>query len=215
MRRARRDVSFSGAVSIPILVTEVVLEFLRLAHRPTKAGVMFRKVGEGRLRMRALSLLCLSLVLAVAELSAQEIPDFSGQWVLEDADASDSNIASEFTVHQSARRTSVLGTPMDSPLVTLTVEGQFRSGIRSAGYDIGVIAGLASPSGQTTKWSVKWTGSLLVFEHGLFGPEREMMTRHSETWSLDVKDRLVVSFADETSSFETEPEWRTITYRRR
>lgn len=172
---------------------------------------------------------CLVLLLLIAaSVRAQDKPDFSGHWVLENPQEFTSDIARALTVRQSIEGSTARGTPMEPFFSDLTVEREFSTGARSESYQIGVVGGVvggvdragpgAGPDGHSpqTRFAVRWDGNRLVIETGTYsGPTRESgpYTEHTEAWSLDAQSRLVITLTDRRSGGESAT--RTLTYRRR
>ena len=82
-----------------------------------------------------LSLLLLTSLVAVVE--AQEKPDFSGSWVLQDPPQSNVDIPRMLTIRQPLRRTTARGEPMPPVFLDLAVERHFESEVRTDTYHIG------------------------------------------------------------------------------
>ena len=80
-------------------------------------------------------LLLTSLVAVVVE--AQEKPDFSGSWVLQDPPQSSVDIPRVLTIRQPLRRTTARGEPMPPVFLDFTVEKHFESEVRTDTYHIG------------------------------------------------------------------------------
>ena len=168
---------------------------------------------------------CIVLALLPGSIVAQEKPDFSGEWVLVTTTNSALNSAAELTVRQSFGRTSVLGVPMDVPLITLTLARHFPSGSRSETYTVGTIGGTVAgeAAGQArdsprpeTRFSSKWDGDRLVITTASYrGSPREFEpdTEYEEAWWLDPQDRLVIRVAERLSGGESMS--ATVTYQRR
>lgn len=128
-----------------------------------------------------------------ASVVAQDKPDFSGRWVLENPPDSALDIAGALTVRQSIVQTTVYGTPMEPFFKDLAVEREFKNGRRSETYQIGVVGGIiggvdrtgrgTGPDGQRpeTGVSVLWDSNRLVIETGTYSgptPESGPYTEH-------------------------------------
>lgn len=157
-------------------------------------------------------LLLLLLPLVASQLGAQDKPDFSGMWILEDAEPRVQDVSRTLTVTQLVARTNAFGAPMTPFFRDLTIERQFDSGVRSDTYQIGVVGGVVGgvPEGQTdrdnpqaqSRWSVRWVNDRLYIETGRYsGPTREYgpYTEHTEVWWLDPQSRLQVIVSDRQS----------------
>jgi hypothetical protein len=160
--------------------------------------------------------LLLSPFVAVG-LAAQEKPDFSGSWVLQDPAQPSMDIPRTLTIRQPLRRTTDLGEPMPPVFLDLTVERHFESGVRAETYHIGTVGGSGTISGSPprTRVSVRWEGDRLHFETGRYwGPTRDSgpYTEHTEVWWLDEQGRLLITVVDRRS--DSELATRTLIYRR-
>lgn len=170
---------------------------------------------------------CLLLTpLVAAGLSAQDKPDFSGSWVLQDPPQPGVAIPRTLAIRQPLRRTTVLGEPMPPAFLDLTVERQFEGELRAETYRIGTEGGMVSGivgdgrSAQDvnrvrTRVSVRWEGDRLHIETGRYsGPTRDSgpYTEHAEVWRLDQQSRLLITVVDRQP--DSEVATRTLTYRR-
>ncbi len=88
-------------------------------------------------------------LLIAASVRAQDKPDFSGHWVLDNPQEFTSDIARALTVRQSIARTTARGTPMEPFFRDLTVEREFSTGARSESYQIGVVGGVVGGVDRT------------------------------------------------------------------
>jgi hypothetical protein len=170
--------------------------------------------------VRSLAWCVVLLPLVGASPAAQDKPDLSGVWVLQDPPQPGVGIAPSLTVRQPLRRTNVRGEPMPPAFLELTVERHFTSGTKTERYYIGTVGGtvggIADRRGSApSRFSVRWDGDRLRIETGSYsGPTRDSgpFTEHDEVWSLDEQGRLLISVVDRRSGGE--PATRTLTYRR-
>src|SRR5258705_3362261 len=77
-------------------------------------------------------------------LAAQDKPDFSGNWVLEDPPQPGVDIPRTLAIRQPLQRTTALGKPMPPAYLQLTIERHFESGVRAETYHIGTESGTVS-----------------------------------------------------------------------
>src|ERR1700730_14373522 len=80
-------------------------------------------------------------VSVVAQLTAQETPDFSGDWILESAPQSAADIPKALSVRQSLVQTNVHGEPLKPFFGDITVARELANGTRSETYQIGLVGG--------------------------------------------------------------------------
>jgi hypothetical protein len=148
-------------------------------------------------------------VSVVAQLTAQDTPDFSGDWVLESAPQSAADIPKRLSVRQSLTRTNVRGEPMKPFFKDITVARELANGRRSETYQIGIAGGTVpgprtdgSADGPRTHRRVEWEERTLVIENGSYtGPTREsgQWTERREVWSLDPGGRLRLAITTRSS----------------
>jgi hypothetical protein len=161
-------------------------------------------------------LLLTSLVAAVVE--AQEKPDFSGSWILQDPPQSSVDIPRVLTIRQPLRRTTARGEPMPPVFLDLTVEKHFESEVRTDTYHIGTEGGTGTfgafgGSRSTSRFSVRWDGDRLRIETKSYPTsDTREYTEQNEVWWLDEQGRLLITVVDRRS--DSEPATRTLTYRR-
>jgi hypothetical protein len=161
-------------------------------------------------------LLLTSLVPAVVE--AQEKPDFSGSWVLQDPPQSNVDIPRALTIRQPLRRTTARGEPMPPVFLDLTVEKHFESEVRTDTYHIGTEGGTGTfgvfgGSRSSSRFSVRWDGDRLRIETRSYPTsDTREYTEHNEVWWLDERGRLLITVVDRRSGSESAT--RTLTYRR-
>ena len=140
-------------------------------------------------------LLVACALLTVAGLSAQDHPDFSGEWV-------------------------ILEPPQDPPPVltivqndrTITIEVRSSEGPSSGTYGVGTVGGVVGPiPGHIPRIEWSWkNGTLIVAREGgtmIPGAVRQ------EVWSLDQRGRLVVAITMRGPN--TRPTTTRFVYRRR
>lgn len=175
--------------------------------------------------MRAFVWPLLVTPLVAVGVAAQDKPDFSGNWVLQDPSQPGVDIPRTLAIHQPLQRTTVLGKPMPPVFLQLTIERHFERGVRAETYHIGTEGGTVSGivgDGRSvqdvnraqTRVSVRWEGDRLRIETGHYsGPTRDSgpYTEHTEVWWLDEQGRLLVTVVDRRSDSEVAA--RTLTYR--
>jgi hypothetical protein len=161
-------------------------------------------------------LLLTSLVAAVVE--AQEKPDFSGSWVLQDPPQSNVDIPRVLTIRQPLRSTTARGEPMPPVFLDLTVEKHFESEVRTDTYHIGTEGvtgtfGAFGGSRSSSRFSVRWDGVRLRIETKSYPTsDTSGYTEHNEVWWLDAQGRRLITVVDRRS--DSESATRTLTYRR-
>jgi hypothetical protein len=148
-------------------------------------------------------------VLVVAQSTAQDTPDFSGDWILESVSQSAADIPKALSVRQSLVRTNVRGEPMTPFFKDITVARDLANGTRSETYQIGIAGGTVpgpradgSADGPRTHHRVEWEERTLVIENGSYtGPTREsgQWTELREVWSLDPDGRLRLAITTRSS----------------
>jgi hypothetical protein len=161
-------------------------------------------------------------VSVVARLTAQDTPDFSGDWILESAPQSAADIPKALSVRQSLVRTNVRGEPVKPFFKDMTVAREIANGTRSETYRIGIAGGTVpglradgSADGPRTHHRVEWEERRLVIENGSYtGPTREsgQWAERREVWSLDPGGRLRLAIT--TRSSVGAPSTLTLVYRR-
>jgi hypothetical protein len=172
------------------------------------------------------SALSLAVVLWGTPVYAQHGTDFSGQWVLQSKAPTTLDVPRTLTVKQSIAVANARGEPMQPQFKTITIEREFAAVKRTDTYDIGLVGGFVGgvvgerrddpndvPHGFH---SVEWVGMQLLFKNaGYSGGSKSSgpYTEHSELWSLERRDRLVITISDESSASPRTT--ATITYRRR
>jgi len=162
--------------------------------------------------------------MVVAGLAAQDKPDFSGRWVLEDPLPAAVDTPRALIVRQSLVRTSARGTPMEPFYKDLIVEREFESEVRSGSHQIGVVGGViggvvrgTGGGVETTRsrFSVNWAGNRLVIETGSYSaPTREAgsFRERTEVWALVENGRLVLTITSRGSDAASMTQ--TLRYRR-
>jgi hypothetical protein len=175
--------------------------------------------------MRMLFVSCILVLLVRLAASAQDKPDFSGDWILATPSAP-LNAAQALTVRQSFKRESVRGTPVDPPLITLSVERRFNGAVQSDHYTIGTLGGTvegavgnaaAAFGGQSEemRFSTTWDDDRLLIEIRYSGRpvDAGAYSEHKEAWSLDARGALLVTVTDHVPG--TEPTTANVIYQRR
>ena len=176
--------------------------------------------------MRTLLWPLLLTPLVAVGLAAQDKPDFSGNWVLQDPPQPGVDIPRTLAIRQPLQRTTVLGKPMPPAFLHLTIERHFESGVSAETYHVGTEGGTVSGivgDGRSvqdvnrarSRVSVRWDGDRLQIETGRYsGPTRDSgpYTEHTEVWWLDEQGRLLITVVDRRS--DSELATRTLTYRR-
>lgn len=162
---------------------------------------------------------CLLVLLVARATSAQGKPDFSGDWILVSPIDAPSNAAQTMTVHESFKRESVLGTPLESPAITLAVERRSNSGAHSDLYTVGTVGGTVGGSvglpAVRTDFSISWDGDRLVIQTRYSGRPVDAGgdSERKEVWSLDAQGSLLLTVTERSPG--TEPTTATLIYRRR
>jgi hypothetical protein len=173
--------------------------------------------------MRTLFWCVLLTSLAGVGVAAQDKPDFSGRWVLQDPAKPGADVPRTLVVRQPLRTATALGVPMPPVFIDISVERRFETGVRTDTYDIGTEAGTVSGQGvsppdafhPSTRVSVKWEGDRLRIDTASYTtPTRDSgpVAEHSEVWRLETQDRLVITVVDPRDRIE--PPMRMLTYRR-
>ncbi|SRR5690349_15896297 len=170
---------------------------------------------------------CIAVLLMMPAPSTQDKPDFSGDWILVSPLDAGLNAAQAMTVHESFKRESVQGTPIDPPLITLAVDRRVNGSVRSELYTMGTIGGtiggVVGNTGtglhghsQQTRFSTGWDRDRLVIQitnNSGHPADAGDESEHKEVWSLDAQGALLVSITD--SAAGTVPTTTTLMYRRR
>src|SRR6266545_1256659 len=186
-----------------------------------------KMVSNKAMRMSAKSALaCLILSACARTVAVQGKPDFSGRWALESRVPAGVDVPRTLTVRQSIARTNIYGKPMTPGFNAITIEREFATLRRTGTYDIGVSGGFVAgvpgrhnddptdtPHGSH---SVQWIGRQLLFTNSSYSGKTKASgpyTEHSELWTLERRDRLVIRISDESSD---QPHTIvTLTYRKR
>ena len=163
---------------------------------------------------------CILVLLVGQAASPQDKPDFSGDWILVNRSDAPSNAAQSISVHESFKRESVRGTPVDPPLITLLVERRINGTVHSELYTVGTISGTVGGTvfgGQReqTRFSTTWDGDRLVIEVRYSGRpvDAGAFSEHKEVWSLDVAQGVLLLAVTEKAP-GTEPTTTDLIYRR-
>jgi hypothetical protein len=164
--------------------------------------------------LEALSWYVLSLLLSsVPQIPKQ--PDFSGEWISIATDASVDPPAT-LVVRQRLTRANSRGEPMAPYFSHLLVERHYSNRVESDSYDIGIVSGTVSGTGERTIVTVTWQGERLAIKTGKYsGPPQEPgpSSEHEEVWSLDRGGRLLITITDRTSGAQSTTV--RLTYQRR
>jgi hypothetical protein len=158
----------------------------------------------------------LPAVLMVVSVAAQDKPDFSGRWVLEDPLPAAADTPRAMTIRQSLTRTTVHGKPMEPYWSDVVVEREFADDVRSETHRIGIVGGTvtgagtgragAGSEGTSTAYSVTWDAKELVIQTGSYSPPApgtRSYRERKEVWSLDERGRLVVTVTNRSSDTAT------------
>jgi hypothetical protein len=141
----------------------------------------------------------LAAVSMTARLTAQDMPDFSGHWVLKSGSQTTADVPQTLSVKQPLVRTNVRGEPMKPFFRDITVARGLQNGTRSETYQIGVEGGLISGradggvDAQRRHHRVVWEEQTLVIENSSYTgptPESGEWTARREVWSLDPGGQL-------------------------
>jgi hypothetical protein len=160
-------------------------------------------------------------VSVVARLTAQDTPDFSGDWILESAPQSAAEIPKALSVRQSLVRATVHGEPLKPFFRDITVARELANGTRSETYQIGLVGGTVpgradgNADGPRSHRRVEWEELTLVFESGSYTgptPESGQWADRREVWSLDPGGRLRLAIT--TRSSDGASSTVTLVYRR-
>lgn len=152
------------------------------------------------------------VIIFFATLEAQDKPDFSGRWVLQSRAPAEIDVPRTLIVRQSIARTNVRGEPMTPFFKTITIEREFATLTRVDTYDIGVLGGFVGglaghriedpddrPHGSN---GVEWVGKQLLFTSANYAgrtKESGPYNEHSELWSLEGRDKLMIRISGESS----------------
>jgi hypothetical protein len=155
--------------------------------------------------------------------AAQDAPDFSGNWILVSPVEPPPHVPRSMTVQTSYTRESARGTPIDPPLVTVTIARTFADEVRSERLTVGTtggsVGGLAAdafadgtPSVAQTGTSTRFDGSKLVIDVSSSGSPGAADSYRREAWTLDEQDTLSIAIIERGASSESTT---TLVYRRR
>ena len=143
---------------------------------------------------------CVLILLAAAATSAQDRPDFSGTWSLVSPNPAPSNAPQTLVVSATFTRQSVRGTPLNPPLVTLTVGPRSGNLVRPGTYIIGIGGGTTSglpANGPRTesRHSTRWDGEKVAVDLAQYA-DGKLTSEHGEVWSLDRQGALSIVVTD-------------------
>jgi hypothetical protein len=168
--------------------------------------------------MRTFLWLLLLTSLVAVVVAAQEKPDFSGSWVLQDPPQPSADIPRLLTIRQPLRRTTARGEPMPPVFLDLTVEKHFEDEVRTDTYQIGSEGGTGTfgvfgGSRSSSRFSVRWDGDRLRMETKSYPTsDTSVYTEHDEVWWLDEQGKLLITVVDRRS--DSDAATRTLTYQR-
>ena len=136
--------------------------------------------------------------------AAQDLPDFSGAWVLDSAAPPSGDISKTLVVRQSLTRTNVRGEPMKPFFKDLTVTRELASGTHAETYVIGVVGGTVPGRAglPSSHRRVGWEDKTLVIESGTYtgpAPQTGEWTERREVWSFTPNGRLQLALTSSDS----------------
>jgi hypothetical protein len=140
-------------------------------------------------------------MLAVRPVSAQEHPNFSGEWVkVEPVSETEASLV----VLQDAR--------------TINIEQKSSPGPRSATYDVGTFGGVMDAvidgcGGGSLEWMWKEATLVVMRQQTICSGGETKQSKHDEVWSLDTDGRLIIVITDEETG--TAPITMRFLYRKR
>ena len=161
-------------------------------------------------------------------LVAQDKPDFSGRWVLQDPPQPGVDIPRAWRSISPSAEPQRLGEPMPPAFLDLSVERQFESRVPASrpitsgrrvaplGASSETAVLLRTSTGLQSRVSVRWEGDPVP--RSKRGATRDRRTvagqyaEHTEVWRLDEQGRLTITVVDRRSDAEVAT--RTLTYRR-
>jgi hypothetical protein len=127
-----------------------------------------------------------AILLTVASMTAQDRPNFSGEWVRVEPPHESTTVLTVEQSEQFIRIEQIFPTP------------------RSGTFQIGVAGGIAGALGGGPtwgrQWSTVWRDATLVItqQESLLGTgDPQVQSKHEEIWSLDSKGLLLVLVTDE------------------
>jgi hypothetical protein len=161
--------------------------------------------------------LILASSLFAVTLIAQRGTDFSGSWVLDEAQLRPApDIPQRLVVRQPVTTTNARGAPMPAAYLTLNVTRYLGDVVQQDEYRIstigGTVGGLPGPSAGGSRYEVTWRGDSLWIYNESYGPSGANIRRRGETWRIDELGRLVISV--ETREKDEAVATRTLVYRR-
>ena len=160
-------------------------------------------------------------VSVVTQLTAQDTPDLSGDWILESTPQSTADTPKALSVRQSLARTNVRGESTKPFFKDITVARELANGTRSETYPIGLVSGTVpgradgNVNGPRSHRRVEWEERTLVIESGSYTgptPESGEWAERREVWSLDPGGRLRLAVT--TRSSDGASSTITLVYRR-
>ena len=128
-------------------------------------------------------------------------PDFSGEWLLEGASPSSSDVPRTLSVRQFQLEKRMGGGSTTVSLPSITIERTLETGPVTETHQIGIRGGTVGGIGKdgrstapSTSYEVKWDGDALVFENVSHSERVDPATwsERREVWSLDEAGRLQI-----------------------
>lgn len=150
------------------------------------------------------------LALCGVGIGAQNHPNFSGQWVLDQGFQPAATVPRALSVQQEVKAANVPGPP-----ASITVERQFADRVQLPYTDyIGVPGGVAAGGPGVTPRPVsrlvRWDGAALRFERTELTALGEVVRRTTEMWRLDDRSRLVITIENQEGN---RVDTRTVAFR--
>jgi len=163
--------------------------------------------------MRRHLAVCVLFLSSASGLAAQARPDFSGTWILVAPSPAASDVGERLVVRESFVYESVRGTPLPSPMTTIAIDRYLASGVRSDGYQIGIIGGFVTNQVQT-RFATRWDQDRLVIETSAVGrlEDAGAASQHREVWSLGARGELSIVATDARAANDASS--ATLVYRR-
>jgi hypothetical protein len=154
--------------------------------------------------MRLTTALCVLISAIAGAASAQNKPDFSGQWILVSPRDLPATAALELAISQH----------VEGSVTTIRVE-RSSGDAHPSRYRVGLRVHTERRDGSENRLLVSWNENSLVIQRGHYKRrgDSEPYTQRSEVWSLDKEGRLVISATEWAAGREAET--INLTYRRR
>jgi hypothetical protein len=162
--------------------------------------------------------LCLSAFLVVTSATAQERPNFSGEWLLEQRTGDLGDFADQLIVRQWMEGWISPVTGKSGAFEFIAIDRRIRGQLQSSQRQIGIAGGIVGPvvaeshgggpgPSLQTRFSTHWDGTTLVMENGSYrGWPRESgpYSEYREAWSLDgAALRVAITTQDSTGKAST------------